>query len=351
MKVLYLFSRSRIPQAEKLARGEGHDNHFIGMFRIRKYGIETDFLDPEHVLPAWAARRWRKVFNILWMHAPFLLKMRKYDIAFANAAHGTLLIKALLGLKRPKWVIYDTNVTGAIGKADTLRRKLFKFAVSRAEGIVTLSQAEKESLQAMFPETKDRYEFLYEGVDTAHFTPSTEPDGDYILSVGLDPGRDFKTLIAAMKELPQVNLIIATKPERVRAYEPLPPNVSAKLYPAEMMRDLYAKARCVVISLNMKDDGNDSMGTYAVIEAMASGKAVIATRTKSLESYIEDGVSGLLVPKHDVNALREAVRTLVGDPKKCRELGDRAREFVVRHADAEMFARELARFLKKIHTS
>lgn len=348
MKVLYLFSRSRIAQAEHVAQGTGHDNHFNGMYRIRKYGIETDFLDPEHLLPASFARLWRRVFSIWWMHVPFFPLLRRYDIVFAGGAYGALLVKALFFLRRPKWVIYDANITGSIGTGSTLRKKIFRFAVSRAEGIVALSQAEEDTLRTMFPTTKERYRFLYEGVDTSYFTPSDAPEGDFILSVGLDPGRDFATLVEAVRELPDITLKIATKPERV-AHVTLPSNVSARLYSHDELRDLYASARFVVIGLNMKTDNNDSMGTYAVIEAMASGKAVIATKTKALASYIADGVTGVFVPMHDVPAMRHALYDLWNDKEKRTAIGKRARVFATEHCEAELFAKRLADFFTTIH--
>jgi glycosyltransferase involved in cell wall biosynthesis len=349
MKVLFLFSRPRIFQAADLAAGKGHDNHFIGMYRIRKYGIETDFLDPEHILPAPVAYVWRRIFNIWWMHVPFFPLFFRHDMVFAGGAYGSLLLKAVVRLRRHRWVIYDANISGTIGDCRTLRQKVFRFAVSRTDGIVTLSQVEEDTLRAMFPQMNERVQFLYEGVDTSYFTPSTSPEGDYILSVGLDPGRDFSTLIEAMRELPEVSLKIATKPERVASCGPLPPNVTAQLYSHEEMRDLYARARFVVIGLNMKTDNNDSMGTYAVIEAMASGKPVIVTATKALVSYIEHNSTGMFVPVRDVDAMRDAIRDLWDNKEKRSAIGTRARAFAVEHCDAELYAKRLAEFFKKIH--
>jgi len=50
-----------------------------------------------------------------------------------------------------------------------------------------------------------------------------------------------------------------------------------------------------------------------VIEAMALGRAVVATRTGGPEEIIDDGVTGLLVPPGDPEELARAIDTLVGD--------------------------------------
>jgi len=51
-----------------------------------------------------------------------------------------------------------------------------------------------------------------------------------------------------------------------------------------------------------------------VHEAMSRGRAVIGTAPSGMSDIIEDGVSGLLVPRDDAHALGEAMRRLIEDP-------------------------------------
>ncbi len=348
MKILFLYSRPRREQEQKILHGKGHDNHFIGMFRLRKYDVETAYLEPEQYLGPRMVYIWRRIFNIWWMHVPFFPVMMRYDIIFAGGAYGALLLKAILGIRRPKWVIYDANITGTIADAKSFRRKVFKWAVSKADGIVALSQSEEDDLRKMFPHMAPHIHFLYEGVDTDFFKPKEAPEENYITSVGLDLGRDFKTLIEAVRGLP-VQLKIASKPERIAQLGPLPENVSVRLYTHEEIQDLYARAKCVVITLQVKPEYNDSSGTYALIEARASGKAVIATKTKALVPYMRDGEDGVFVPRGDVESVRKAIVDMLADDKKRHEMGKRAREFVMEHCDAEVYAKHLHRFMSDLH--
>ena len=66
----------------------------------------------------------------------------------------------------------------------------------------------------------------------------------------------------------------------------------------------------------------------AVLETMASGKAVIATAVGGIPDMIQDGVSGLLVPPGDEAALTAAMAALLSDPARRSALGQAARERV-----------------------
>ena len=62
----------------------------------------------------------------------------------------------------------------------------------------------------------------------------------------------------------------------------------------------------------------------ALIEAMAAGKAIVATRVGGVPDLIEDGQHGLLVEPSDPASLATAIESLLADPDLRRELGARA---------------------------
>lgn len=348
MKALFLFNGQRDAEARAVEAGAGHDNHFLGMYRVRRYGIESEFREPERSLPKGLARWWRRTAGLHFAHFIYLPILSRYDLVFSNGAFGLFFVKTLLRLKRPKWVINDANVMGTLGDGKTLKQKAFAFAVSRADGIVTLSLAEKEALEKRFPHLAGRIEFIYKGVDLERFKPQDVVEEEYLLSVGLDPGRDFKTAIEAVRDT-KYELRIATKPERVEKYGPLPENVSVKRYPMEEMAALYARAKLVVVTLAVKsEESTDSMGTYAVIEAMASGKPVIVTRSAALAPYVTDGVTGVFVPPRDPDALRTAIEELWNDDAKRRAEGKAAYEHAQAHFGAEEYGRAIAAFFYRV---
>jgi glycosyltransferase involved in cell wall biosynthesis len=59
----------------------------------------------------------------------------------------------------------------------------------------------------------------------------------------------------------------------------------------------------------------------AVLEAMAAGLPVVATRTGGLPDMVTDGEGGYLVPSRDVDALTSAVRRLAADRELAVRMG------------------------------
>jgi glycosyltransferase involved in cell wall biosynthesis len=65
--------------------------------------------------------------------------------------------------------------------------------------------------------------------------------------------------------------------------------------------------------------------SIATVQAMASGLAVVATRSGGPEEIITDGVDGLLVPRADPDALAAGMLSLAGDSELRTRLGKAAR--------------------------
>ena len=62
-----------------------------------------------------------------------------------------------------------------------------------------------------------------------------------------------------------------------------------------------------------------------ILEAMASGKAIVATDVGGTSEMLQEGRSGVLVPAKDASALADAVSGLLGDDELTRSFADTAR--------------------------
>ncbi|MFQ5849117.1 MAG: glycosyltransferase family 4 protein [Candidatus Binatia bacterium] len=78
----------------------------------------------------------------------------------------------------------------------------------------------------------------------------------------------------------------------------------------------------------------------AVIEAMAAGKPVVASRVGGLPELVENKVTGLLVPPGDPLALARAISHLVTQKEGLESMGIKARERVEQHFTMEQMAKK-----------
>ncbi len=70
-----------------------------------------------------------------------------------------------------------------------------------------------------------------------------------------------------------------------------------------------------------------------LVEAMLSGRAVIASRTGGIPEIVEHGVTGLLFEPGDAAGLAESIRQLWGDPDRCKHMGEAGRAKAAREYD------------------
>jgi glycosyltransferase involved in cell wall biosynthesis len=85
-----------------------------------------------------------------------------------------------------------------------------------------------------------------------------------------------------------------------------------------------------------------------VIEAMAAGKAIIASDEAAIPDLVADGESGLIVPGRSVDAIADALEKLLLAPELRASLGEAARARYGRHYTAAHFQQRLAHVLWRL---
>jgi mannosyltransferase len=78
-----------------------------------------------------------------------------------------------------------------------------------------------------------------------------------------------------------------------------------------------------------------------MLEAMAAGDAVVATRAGAAETVITDGCDGALTPIGDVEAMVAALEPLMREPRRIAEMGEKARTRVVAHFNRDREVSEI----------
>lgn len=347
MKALYLFTNSRSKNAEEITRQEYHDNHFFGMYRLRKYGVDADFLELENTFPKKIAQFLRHHISMHFVHVPLLPFVYSYDVVLTSSSLGTLLVRKIFHLRPKKVMMFDYNISGQLSNIRTFKEHVFRWVIDGVDGFVTLSKKEAEAMKKIYPKKIQSIAYLPFACDSSYYKPVEGlKEENFILSIGRDPGRDLSTLCKAMSGL-GVNCKVTAKQSQLDVVVDIPKEVERHDFSTKELLDEYTKAMLVVIPLNPKYP-NDAMGCSSLVEAMSMGKAIIATNTVTMRNYITDGVNGRLVPQGDSSTLNKVVTELLRDDKQRKMLGRNAREFVVKNCDPEKFAKELVDFLQKL---
>lgn len=144
-------------------------------------------------------------------------------------------------------------------------------------------------------------------------------DGDppHVLSAGrLKEPKDFVTLARALQlvDVPFTAAIAGDGPDRA-AVEAALAGRAVVLGERSDVPALLAAADVFVLS-------STSEGMpMTVIEAMAAGLPVVASDVGGMRELVEHGVTGLLVPARDADALAGALADLLADPARRRAMG------------------------------
>jgi glycosyltransferase involved in cell wall biosynthesis len=114
--------------------------------------------------------------------------------------------------------------------------------------------------------------------------------------------------------------------------------------PQDEVARMMAEATLFVLPSIIASDGQMEGIPVALMEAMASGRAVVSTAISGIPELVEHGTNGLLVQPGDAEALANAMKTLLEDPQRAREMGARGREkvraeFTIQDCVAQLVAR------------
>ncbi|UCF05273.1 MAG: glycosyltransferase family 4 protein [bacterium] len=179
-------------------------------------------------------------------------------------------------------------------------------------------------IEGGFPE--DRLVWIPNFVDLEDFRPAGEED--YFLYIGrllYEKGLDI--LIRAVSKLGRGRLLIVGEGPREAELKELARQTAAEgieflgYRGGDELRRILSGAQFVVLPSRWYENL-----PFAVMEAFASGKPVVASRVGGIPEMVEDGINGYLFPIGDVDALSVCLGRMLADPGKRSEMGRRGRE-------------------------
>ena len=196
----------------------------------------------------------------------------------------------------------------------------------------------------------EKVHVLHQPVDELFWQPADRSESDLICAVGWE-ARDYKTLLAAVDGLPaRVEIAVGSSVASARrgSSSDLAGRLGAIVHrqlPPRALRDLYSRARIVVVPLENVDY---DAGVTVVTEALAMGKPVIVTRTRGQVDVIREGRHGLAVPPDDPSALRTAIESLLADAGECDRMGRAGRELICEQHSLDRYIASLRETIVEI---
>lgn len=208
----------------------------------------------------------------------------------------------------------------------------------------------------------DKFEVIPNAIDISEFDfdiDKTEkkseleinPNNINIVCVSnLRRGKGHSYLLAAFenafREHKQINLLIVGDGEEGNRLEKQVQNYSSKNNIHFLGKRSDVKEILKISDVFILPTLGEGMSN-AIMEAMASGLAVITTNIQPNRELIDDKINGILVPIRDTNALTIEIKSLLRNQDKRRQLGNKARQKIVESFSIDSVEKKWVALLKK----
>jgi glycosyltransferase involved in cell wall biosynthesis len=369
------------PFVESIARGVAERGHAVDVLLPHHPDLRRDGDEPVRFFPYRYAPRedWNlwgyaqslradvRVRPAAWLLAPLAagalrnavstrLRDRRYDVVHAHwlVPNAALIVDIVRAHRAPLVVSLhgsDIFLAERLAPARALGRRAL-----RAAGAITACSGDLRERALRLGAPPERTRTVPYGVDTAAFSPAVPsagwrrrlgvPEGSVlVLAVGrLVEKKGFASLVEAAALVPGIHVVIVGdgdlrgELERLARGRGSPVTLAGTLERADVAAAL-GEADILAVPSVVDRAGNVDGLPNALLEGLAAGRAVVASRVAGIPDVVEDGVNGILVPPGGVSALAAALRLLAAEPATRARLGAEAR----RRSESRLSWRSAAR--------
>lgn len=344
MRVLYLYPGDRTGKYDRV--GDFPDTGAYGLTRLSQEGIEAHVRHVKEMVPLSLLRF---VPFALRHILSFFLISSKDDVVIGPSLLLTTM-PLLFFKKKAKFVLLNFSVNRQlVVHTSGWRRKILEWQLQKMDLVISLSHAQDTELVRACPFLKEKTTVIPLGVDAQFFTPVFEGREEFILSGGRDDGRDYATLALVARRLPERRFVVFCSKRNLEGID-MPENVEVHFnVPIKELRTLYQTAHCLLLLTHPDGytEGSDCSGQTVLLDALASGLPVIATKKAYMSDYVEDGKHISLVEPYAADEVVEAVNEF-DDHLLHERLARAARLQVEDHLNSAVFTRSLAASLRAL---
>jgi glycosyltransferase involved in cell wall biosynthesis len=354
----------------------GAETHLLSLLpALRGQGIESGVIlleDPRREPRALRERLQQsgiavQTLPIRWHLDPGLpprleeaLRRTPFDILHAHLPHGEVYGElAMRAFPSAHFVVSRHN-------DDRFRRWLpiqwaFAASIRRADRIIAISQSVRRFLIETERAPVDKIEVIPYGLDAEAFARDATP-GAFRAEIGargiplagfigrMTGQKGVDVLLRAFAQVerrhPTVKLILAgdgpDRPSLMRLAKSLGLQRVMFLGWRNDAANILADIDLLVVPSRWEGFG------LVVLEAMAMGKPVAASKVSALPEIVVPGETGLLLTPGSTDELAEAMTTVLSDPERAAQMGSRGRERVVKEFPVERMARRTAELYRSL---
>ncbi len=319
-----------------LARAQAERGHDVTVLVTNPTGLRTSARVEENVRVIRAGRLLTVASTPLSLALPWQLWRQRPDIVHLHFPYP-------LG-ELSQWVLHKGRATVMTYHSDVIRQAgilrlynpLLRRILRNIDRILPTSEPYIQSSPYLRP-LADRCTVIPLGIDIDHFatprphqvaTIRTRHPGPLLLFVGrLRYYKGLTYLIEAMRQMAATLLIIGNGPQAAALHDQVAQSgLSDRVHFLGDISDddlpaYYQAADLFVLPSSQRSEAYG----IALLEAMAAGAAVISTELGTGTSWLnQHGLTGLVVPPRDPAALAGAIRDLLADDARRRQLAANA---------------------------
>ena len=281
------------------------------------------------------------VYRVLRRDRPRILHLH-----FTSVLNPYSWMAKLLGAQQVYFTDHASQPEGFVAQRAPLPKRLAMRVIhAPLTGIVSVSGYGYRNFSALGLVPKERFHLVYNSVDMERAAAAGGNGAEFRRRFGIPadrlvvtqvswliPEKGVDDFLAAVRQVmaaePRAHFVLAGDGahrealERTARETGIAPRVAFTGPVTDPLAEGLFAASDVVCQLSRWEE----VFGYVNAEAMACGKPVLGTRVGGIPEIIQDGVTGFVVERRDVNAMADRILKLLRDPELRRRMGEAGRE-------------------------
>lgn len=315
-------------------------------FRYFKNQPDVDVVDISSF--PWLEKVEKNIFRFyIWQPLKVLPKLGQYDLILSHGMQSGVVLSLWRRFFRTKakHIVFDIGSFNSAAETGFALR-LMQFSSKSIDGLIYHTSSQLGYYQKFFPWIVPQSRFIRFGTDLEFFDPENlqiSADHDsYIICVGYSE-RDWNTAAQAYQKLDTKLKMrfVGHVEEKYQFVSGIEQKTAVPI--RELINQIY-NAKFAIFPLR---PFNYSYGQMTLMQQMALGKCVIASRVPSLVDYVDDNTAVLYEPEN-ADELAGKIKLLLENENLCETLAKNGQTWLKNNCNERIMAEEIELFVADI---